>query len=688
MGDQGAIIHIVGDVTVDWFLSEPEMRRDGALATQYLWEAGDGPGLTANAGGAALDAQLIEAAVGSNGLQAVVSGPTVPAGLLENPGAVEINRTFSIWRRLPRKRGSAELVWRMENFVGWHPARTLRGDLAASVPELDRCALLIEDANMQFRAFRELWDPPLGHEMPANVVIRQTGNLGKGELWRYLIERHSERLTLMCFVGDLRKEGAPIGRPLSWERTAQDVVLAVKQRPDLARAKRVIVVLATSGVVIVDRDEPSLLLYDPRHQEGDWEVNRPGVPFGAGVCAVSAAVVECATNPDSPDLLRASKRGLSAARSLHDGGFSAEPTESGIQVRFPFGRVARQLGADSEELEEIQVAEIQEVAGWRLFDTAFQGSFRDAAEQIARHGVSGAGKEIPIEQMGAWSSVDRIEIESMRSVRNIISEYLASRRRNRPLNLAVFGPPGSGKSFAIKQMASAIATGSDRLTTLEFNLSQFRAPDELPSAFQQVRDQALQQSLPLVFWDEFDSSLNGAELGWLVHFLAPMQDGAFVDEGVNRPIGLAIFVFAGGTHATMDSFKQRAFQLPGAKATDFLSRLRGFVNVLGPNPGDDDDATFPLRRAMLLRSVLQSRAPQLFSEDDLRIDDGILNAFLDVPEYLHGSRSMESVVEMSSISGRLVYERSALPAVHQLALHVDAGAFMRLVGSRETAELR
>ena len=79
-----------------------------------------------------------------------------------------------------------------------------------------------------------------------------------------------------------------------------------------------------------------------------------------------------------------------------------------------------------------------------------------------------------METMGHWSSVDRIEIESMRSVRNIISEYLASPGRPRPLNLAVFGPPGSGKSFAIKQMASVIAPERNRLGSLEFNLSQFQ----------------------------------------------------------------------------------------------------------------------------------------------------------------------------------------------------------------------
>ena len=327
----------------------------------------------------------------------------------------------------------------------------------------------------------------------------------------------------------------------------------------------------------------------------------------------------------------------------------------------------------------LQIAEIQDQIGWRLFETAFTGSFRDAAAQIAIHGERAAGGEIPIERMGAWSSVDRIEIESMRSLRNIISEYLASPRKGRPLNVAVFGPPGSGKSFAIKQMAKEGLSTSARMDILEFNLSQFSDVSELPAALQQVRDQTVQESLPLVFWDEFDSALDGRELGWLVNFLAPMQDGAFMEDGVARPIGPAIFVFAGGTHSTMDSFQKRAFEMPAAKATDFLSRLRGFVNILGPNPDQEDDPTSALRRAMLLRAIFSRHAPQVFSRAELQIDPGILAAFLDSPRYFHGSRSMEAIIEMSALSGANRFERSTLPAVHQLGLHVDADAFMDLV---------
>jgi hypothetical protein len=66
-----------------------------------------------------------------------------------------------------------------------------------------------------------------------------------------------------------------------------------------------------------------------------------------------------------------------------------------------------------------------------------------------------------------------------------------------------------------------------------------------------------------------------------------MQDGAFQDGQINHPIGRSIFVFAGGTSTTMAAFDQgptNAFK--DVKGPDFISRLKGFINVLGSNPVD------------------------------------------------------------------------------------------------------
>jgi hypothetical protein len=165
-----------------------------------------------------------------------------------------------------------------------------------------------------------------------------------------------------------------------------------------------------------------------------------------------------------------------------------------------------------------------------------------------------------------------------------------------------------------------------------------------------------------------------------------MGEGRFRDTSGFHPLGPAIFVFAGGTAHSFEDFIGAGDHAAAraVKKPDFVSRLRGFVNVTGPNQQSPEDVAWPLRRALTLRSLIESRAPQMFQPGGaggrrLLIDEGVLRAFLQVPEYIHGVRSMEAVVQMSSLAGKPRFERSSLPATQQLALHVDAAVFMRLV---------
>lgn len=244
---------------------------------------------------------------------------------------------------------------------------------------------------------------------------------------------------------------------------------------------------------------------------------------------------------------------------------------------------------------------------WRILDHFSSITTDRLAEQIVKEGLASIGS-VPRITFGKLTSIDRSEIESFMNIRNLIAEY-AKDSEIRPLSIAVFGTPGSGKSFGVVQIAENILP--DQVVKIEFNVSQFSKRGDLATALHKVRDVALGGKLPLIFFDEFDSDIDGQKLGWLKSFLMPMQDGKFFEGEAEHPIGKCIFVFAGGTCSSFDQFsaplnlaesseERRLFK--ALKVPDFISRLRGTINVLGPNRKDDNDKSFLLRRALLLRT--------------------------------------------------------------------------------------
>jgi len=92
-------------------------------------------------------------------------------------------------------------------------------------------------------------------------------------------------------------------------------------------------------------------------------------------------------------------------------------------------------------------------------------------------------------------------------------------------------------------------------------------------------------------------------------------------------------------------------------------------------PGDD---LYIIRRAVILRSILEKETLLFKSPPKRRrdvMDPGVLNAFLEIPSFRHGVRSMKAIVTTSSLSGEYYFGMSSLPAETQLDLHVDAKGF-------------
>jgi len=348
--------------------------------------------------------------------------------------------------------------------------------------------------------------------------------------------------------------------------------------------------------------------------------------------------------------------------------------------------------------QRISEVAISANAAWKITNDASKDALLDAALRFVIHGGDALpGKEelgvseknfcinlrtnreildgappilAPIARFGDFCVVDRDEIEGYRSVQQLLRDYLQKREVTNPLSIAVFGPPGSGKSYGIQSVAKSV---DERQTKLDYNLAQFSDPDQLSSAFLKVRNEATGNRVPIAFFDEFDSNLNG-ELGWLRYFLAPMQDGEVFFEGGRHKIGKAILVFAGGTTATFRAFgreegstEQDRFRFVEAKGPDFVSRLSGHINVLGINRRDDlPDQSFVLRRAAVIRSQLV-KLEKIGRQNRALVDEQFISRLLQLGRYKHGARSLTKVLEMCvGRDGQL-----HLPPTEQLMMHMD-----------------
>lgn len=561
--------------------------------------------------------------------------------------------------------------------------------------------VILDDEDNGFNANEEFW--PLAIKTPGKspiVIYKVNHPTSSSELWHTIRDLHIQNTIVVINSDDLRAKGVNISKSLSWERTAQDFVWQISHNPDLsflAHCHHLIVPFGLEGAIYYQNKgvAESQLYFLTYEFEGGFIKDNQGKMFGLTSCFVAAlsrniAAGICNKEEFSKSIGEGIREGIVAAQKYFVYGFGETIEESA----FPNPLIFKEAENDFVCKEHIQDVLIRDTnnpsscdTDWYIIKDKSSSSLADIAYNIVKSGEKSALKFIPIAQFGKLKTVDRAEIEGYRSIKNLMSEYISTKNTVRPLCIAVFGTPGSGKSFGVAEVASSIAP--DLTDKLDFNLSQFQSVTDLFAAFHKVRDLCLKGKVPLVFFDEFDSAFEG-NLGWLKYFLAPMQDGEFREGDSIHPIGKAIFVFAGGTSSTFQEFggeditdeldyKHFLKDFQSAKGPDFVSRLRGYVNILGPNQTDEQkDQLFIVRRAMLLRSLLALKVPHLLNErGEAQIDNGILRAMLKVTRYKHESRSMEAILEMSMLTDSKKWEQSHLPSKEQLKLHVDEEQFLR-----------
>ncbi len=693
MSDARPSIVVAGDVCIDWFaipvprVIEPIDPPAGGLAN---WRLREGLRMFARPGGAWLLADLVSSAAGQSVLRQPVPTPLEHQTCDDALHSMVELSAHPLSNTEKSRKERASYVWRVERFRGFsgptsgtcqHCMTPVQND------SKDARLVVIDDVGNGFRERQEAWPDALRRESDGPLVLWKLARpLEGGSLAKHLLEKLAHRTILVLDVDDLRAAGATINRHLSWERTAGDLIRALthdRRFSELRKVKHLVVRLDLEGAVqfTPGTDQPGDettvdLTYLPSGIEGSTRAEVPGDMMGLGgvfVAMIAAELARAGSGSLAERVRTGIQTGIAASRELFRAGFglsTSEPTTLNTA-----------LAPNAKAVAEFVTVNVAPLAGRdpasRLLDYVRRAPLERLAEQIIVQGIDSATPRAPVARFGELETLDRSEMETYRSIRNLIGEYLAQVNPERPLSIAVFGPPGSGKSFGVEQVAKSLGA----VEKIGFNVSQFDGARQLTAAFHVVRDAVVRGRVPLVFFDEFDAAPNGQSLGWLKYFLAPMQDGKFLDGESTHLIGRALFIFAGGTKPTFTEFAQlKEKDFINQKGPDFVSRLRGVMNVRGTDRREPNDELHVVRRAVLLRSMFQRKAPALFNAaGSLRVDPGVRRAFLRCGSFLHGARSMESIIDMSLLSGRETFEPASLPAPRQLDLHLDAEEFMELV---------
>lgn len=574
-----------------------------------------------------------------------------------------------------------------------------------------------------------------------------------------------QRKTLAIVYGDHLRSGCnlAIARRISIERTAQDFLQELHTNPllsELGKFGHLIVRFGLLAVVHSYRIKNRRfhrLFFDPKNiYKPEYSTKLNGGVTGTQTLLLASIIRELLKlkneeqkNPyDVTEKIGIGiKLGIIGCRERYDKGYG-ETRKEALEFLDPIIGQAFHRKKDSEKGEEKELSEV-DIADeriplahptWSILAQSAEYNLVKVAENIVYYGVHSAlnSKNTVSDDLASsdniqknldkriWSPIglfgankkqmivlERYELESYRSVQLLMEEVMHPRNKS-ILSIAVFGPPGSGKSFVSERIADSACEAS-RLTPVlkKINLASISESNHLIEKLDKAFSEYFQQyelaksesegnkkikDLQLIiFFDEFDCSNNDKILGWLKTFLPMMQDGEFTTSINTHKSNYStyhnqpILIFAGGTSHTYSNFSRQdssgdpedQLRFAQAKGPDFVSRLRGHIDILGPSKTSEHDEGYVIRRAILLRTAFLNHVRRIDEKESLieYIYRPFLRAMLTVSRYKHGARSMEAIIAMCAQLPGGKISSASMPTHAQLNMHVDANEFLKIVRS-------
>jgi len=484
------------------------------------------------------------------------------------------------------------------------------------------------------------------------------GALRRAGIWEDYVER---------IVEYLKKDGTLFStkeRPLGWQHF-------------------VVIRIDYDGALVLGPgfDKKGELLIFPGDQPGSFLREHPGHVVGGGIAFV-ASFVEALKHPDYPllgskkregkgdnkwpEVLRSCvKKGLARSRKVMETGYvnprDPEDPPDWEKIRSGKHPILRSIGP----LNHTSV-----VTCGRLTE-----DWETALEIVC--GKEFEFRKSTLLRIGDLVTADPEFARGLLDLERRLKRHADAGKK--VMSFAIFGEPGSGKTFVAESLQKAIDPDGHTFELMSYDVSQFGGKRErLIDTFKAISQTSLKKKTPIVLWDEFDYVLDQQKCGWLQEFLMPMEKAKFNEGKEERELGRCVFVFKGGIHEDEKSFlqwidhKKTKEEAKLLKAPDFHSRLERVLQIpsLKLSRAGQTSINRPdrarLTRAILIRHFLAEDQYKNIEEIEPKVLAYLLHVTL-----RYGVRSLKKIIEASALEKTTVFGLLHLPSGDVSKSHVD-----------------
>jgi len=244
--------------------------------------------------------------------------------------------------------------------------------------------------------------------------------------------------------------------------------------------------------------------------------------------------------------------------------------------------------------------------------------------------------------LGSYVTLDWEHRKSIKGISIKIKDYVNDITQRRPLNIIMMAEPGSGKSHFVKCLAEHLQ--NINVSAVTYNLATMQQLEDLTQPLEAVRNLKVQDKLPILFLDEFDSDVKNYPL-----LLPLLWDGEIHLGHRELKMGKIVIILAGSKPEIVETIKK--IQEMG-KSSNTLNGNSKLIDILSRiNGGGFDIPNLEKRKAdkiCLTISLLQKRFGK-----NLRLVPWALLKFVGETNFRYGVRSITLLIDSIPYSDQI-----------------------------------